>query len=121
MINFNRKILLLLAITLVISCSTKPALLVEYSNSQIEYVGRIDSSKVKGADLFWSGTSIKLNFEGKSIAPLIEYEKGDNYYNVIIDNDSLFIIQPDTTKRYYQLASALPKGKHAIEIFKRTE
>jgi len=121
MIKFYRQILLLLALTLVISCSTKPALLVEYSNSQIEYAGRIDSSKVKGAALFWSGTSIKLNFEGESIAALIEDEKGDNYYNVIIDNDSLFIIRPDTTKRYYQLASALPKGKHTIEIFKRTE
>jgi hypothetical protein len=30
-------------------------------------------------------------------------------------------IQPDTTKHYYQLASELSKGKHNVEIFKRTE
>ncbi|MDF1867267.1 MAG: hypothetical protein P1U70_20705, partial [Saprospiraceae bacterium] len=32
-----------------------------------------------------------------------------------------FILHTDTIKRYYQLASQLPKGKHTIEIFKRTE
>lgn len=121
MIVFYRKILLLIILTLVFACSTKQELFVDYSNSQIVYSGRIDSSQAKGVELYWSGTSIKINFEGKAIAALIEGEKGANYYNVIIDNDSLFILRPDTTKRYYQLASELPKGKHTIEIFKRTE
>lgn len=103
------------------ACSSKSHLFVDYSNSQITYSGRIDTSKVKAAELYWSGTSIQINFKGKSISTLFEDEKGDNYYNVIIDNDSLFIIRPDTTKRYYQLASDLPKGNHKIEIFKRTE
>ena len=121
MIIFNRKILPLITLTLVFACSTRQELFVDYSNSQIVYSGRIDSSQVMGVELYWSGTSIKFNFEGESISALIEDEKGDNYYNVIIDNDSLFILRPDTTKRYYQLASELPKGKHTIEIFKRTE
>lgn len=121
MIIFNRKFLPLITLTLVFACSTKQELFIDYSNSQIAYSGRIDSSQVKGVELYWSGTSIKFNFEGESISALIEDEKGDNYYNVIIDNDSLFILRPDTTKRYYQLASELPKGKHTIEIFKRTE
>ena len=120
MVILKRKILFLLALTLLFACSTRRELFVEYSNSQIVYSGRIDSSIVKGVELYWSGTSIKLNFEGESIAALIEDEKGDNYYNIKIDNDSLFILRPDTTKRYYQLASKLPKGKHTVEIFKRT-
>ena len=62
-----------------------------------------------------------MNFEGESIQALLEDETGDNYYNIIIDNDSISILRPDTTKRYYQLASKLSKGKHSIEIFKRTE
>ncbi len=110
-----------ITIILVSSCSTKQEIFVEYSNSQIEYSGRIDSSKMNCAELYWSGSSIKINFEGESISALIEDEKGDNYYNVIIDDDSLFILYLDTTKRFYQLASELPKGKHSIEIFKRTE
>jgi len=103
------------------SCSSKRDLFVEHSNAQIEYSGRIDSSNAKGTELYWSGTSIKLNFEGESISALIEDEKGDNYYNIIIDNDSPYILRPDTTKTYLQLASGLSKGAHTVEIFKRTE
>lgn len=116
----NRKILLFLTLMLVFACSTKKELIVPYSNSQISYSGRIDSSQVKGVELYWSGTSIKFNFEGESISAFMEDENGDNYYNIKIDNDSLFILRPDTTKRYYKLASKLPKGKHTVEIFKRT-
>lgn len=118
---FNRKILSLLILILVFACSTRQKLFVDYSNTQIVYSGRIDSTQVNGVALYWSGTSIKLNFEGESISGLFEDEKGDNYYNVIIDNDSLYIFRPDTIKRYYELASELSKGKHTIEIFKRTE
>ncbi|ARV16460.1 SGNH/GDSL hydrolase family protein [Polaribacter sp. SA4-12] len=116
-----RKILLLIALSLVLACSSKKETFIDYTNSHIEYSGRIDSSKTKSAKLYWSGTSIKFNFESESISALFEDEKGDNYYNIIIDNDSAFIIRPDTIKRYYELASKLPKGKHTLEIFKRTE
>ncbi len=89
MVIFNWKILPLITLTLVFACSTRQELFVDYSNSQIVYSGRIDSSQVMGVELYWSGTSIKFNFEGESISALIEDEKGDNYHNVIIDNDSL--------------------------------
>lgn len=121
MISFSRKILILITLALVFACSTRQKLVVDYSNPQIAYSGRIDSSNVKGAELYWSGTSIKFNFEGESISALIQDEKGDNYYNIIIDDGSTFIFRPDTTKQYYQLASKLPKGRHKIEIFKRAE
>lgn len=113
--------LLFVVIIFAFSCSPPQSLFVEYSNTQIEYSGRVDSSKTNGTELYWSGSSIKINFEGESISALMEDEKGDNYYNVIIDDDSLFILYLDSTKRYYQLASELSKGKHTIEIFKRTE
>ncbi len=118
---FIRKIILLITLSIVFACSNSQKLFVDYSNSQIVYSGRIDSSQVMGIELYWSGSSIKFNFEGKSISALIEDEKGDNYFNVIIDNGSPIIFRPDTIKRFHQLASELPKGKHSIEIFKRTE
>ena len=123
MILLNSKYIftIIFSIILVSSCSTKQELFVKYSNPQIEYSGRIDSSKVEGAELYWSGSSIKINFTGMSLFALMEDEKGDNYYNIILDNDSLFILYLDTTKRFYQLAEGLSKGKHTIEIFKRTE
>jgi hypothetical protein len=40
---------------------------------------------------------------------------------IIINNDTPFISRANTTKHHYQLASELSKGKHNVEIFKRTE
>ena len=114
------KLIFILSMVL-ISCSNEKETFIPFSSPEIEYWGRVDTTKIEAAELYWSGTSIKMNFEGESIQALLEDESGDNYYNVIIDNDSISILRPDTTKRYYQLASNLSKGKHSIEIFKRAE
>ncbi len=106
---------------LIVACSNKQELYVAHTNSHIVYNGRVDATKTNGTQLFWSGTSVKLHFEGTSIAVLMKDDYGDNYYNAILDQDSLYILRPDTIKRYHQLATNLPKGKHTIEIFKRTE
>ena len=119
--HFSRKVLFFIGLLFITSCTTTKELFVDYSNSQIEYSGRIDTSRVKAADLYWSGSSIKMNFEGESLYALLEDENGDNFYNVKIDNDSIFMIKPDTIKKKYMLASKLSKGKHVVEIFKRTE
>ncbi len=104
-----------------IGCKSEKEVLISYSNPEIEYWGRIDTSSTDGAELYWSGTSIKINFEGQSIQALLKDEAGDNYYNVIVDNDDPVILRPDTIQKYYQLASQLSEGKHTLEIFKRTE
>ena len=111
----------LLLSLLLIGCSAKKELFVSVSNSNITYSGRIDTSNGELVGLNWPGSSIKINFEGESIAALLEDESGDNYYNVILDNDSLIILKPETTKQYHLLASNLSKGPHTIEIFRRTE
>jgi len=114
------KLVFVLAIIL-ISCHSEKELYVSFSNAEIEYWGRIDTMSVEAAQLSWSGTSIKMNFEGESIQALMKDESGDNYYNIIIDNDRISILKPDTIKQYYKLASNLSEGKHSIEIFKRAE
>lgn len=118
----NSYIIFILASFLIVTCcSRKNDLFVSYTNPQIAYTGRIDTSQIQAAELYWSGTSIKINFEGESIQALLKDNNGDNYYNIIVDNDSLFLLRPDTIQRYYTLASHLSKGKHSVEIFKRNE
>ena len=46
---------------LIFSCGSKKSVFVKYSNSEISYSGRIDTSLVDAAELYWSGSSIKLN------------------------------------------------------------
>lgn len=115
-----RKVTCLISI-IIISCLINNALLIKHSNPEITYWGRVDTTMIKGVDLYWSGTSIKLNFEGKSIYALLKDETGNNYYNIILDHDRVSLLRPKTSKAYYKLASNLSRGKHTIEIFKRTE
>lgn len=116
----NQTLLLVLCLILV-GCTNTKSIFVSFSNPEVECWGRIDSTQLQGAELYWSGTSVKLNFEGESIRALLKDELGDNYFNVIVDNDSVALFRPDTTQKYYQLASNLSEGKHSIELFKRTE
>lgn len=118
---FSQLIFLTAGLILLNSCSKQGDLYISHSNPQIEYSGRIDSSQTQATDLYWSGTSVKINFEGQSIGAILKDEKGANYYNIIIDRDSILILKPDTIKRYHQLVSGLKKGKHSLEIFRRTE
>jgi len=111
----------LLVIFVLMACKQTTELIIPFSNSEIEYSGRIDFSKEEAANIYWSGSSVKINFEGTSIQALLKDESGDNYFNVIVDNDSVFILRPTTKKQYHELASNLTEGKHTVEIFKRTE
>ena len=119
--HFFKTISILISCMLIISCSTKTDLVVPYSNPQLMYEGRIDTNSVKGAEFFWSGTSVKINFEGESISAMMKDENGTNYYNIQLDQDSTILLRMDTLKRYYLLASKLAPGKHTLELFKRTE
>lgn len=120
-INISKFLFFLVLISVIISCSNKKDTIFLFSNPNIEYWGRIDATQNNATALYWSGSSIKINFEGTSIQAELKDETGDNYYNVIIDNDSLHAIKPDTIKKYYSLATNLSKGKHTLELFKRTE
>ncbi|HJX71942.1 MAG TPA: hypothetical protein VJ346_08320 [Bacteroidales bacterium] len=121
MIKFIEFVCILAVIHLAAGCCKKTYLNVGYKNPQIEYSGRVDTSRTDGADLYWSGTSVKINFEGTTILALMEDETGDNYYNVIVDGAVVSMVRPSTIREYHQLASKLDKGKHTVEIFKRTE
>lgn len=122
MLAGKRSFFTVLGLLVIAACSTtKNNLYVDYSSPNVAYSGRIDTVKSKVAELYWSGTSVKLNFEGEAISTVLQDEEGDNYYNVIIDGNEPFILRPDTTKHSYPLASGLSKGKHSIELFKRTE
>lgn len=117
----NTYYLLIVLTAIFAGFSKQQSLFVPFSNSEIKYSGRIDTANVDHAELYWSGSSIKINFEGESLSALMKDEKGDNYYNIIIDKDSIVLFRPDTIKGYHELATNLSPGKHIIELFKRTE
>jgi|LakMenEpi03Aug12_release.lakeMendotaPanAssembly.Ray.scaffolds.fasta_scaffold87104_5 hypothetical protein len=91
-----------------------------FNDPKIQYEGRIAFSD-STACINWSGSSISLNFRGAEISAILKDADTANYYNVILDGKVISKIQLDTVKKNYILASDLSKGKHKIQLYKRTE
>ena len=71
--------------------------------------------------MFWPATSVLVRFKGNALKAFLRDERGRNYFNVIIDHDSVRYIKLDSGKNYYTLASGLSDGEHTVELIKRTE
>lgn len=100
---------------------SQKTLFVPYHNSEIKYEGRIDSTSSKAVKLFWSSSSIKLNFEGTSIKALLQDENFDTFFTVIVDNEPQYTTQPDSNENFITLAENLSSGMHSIELHRNSE
>ncbi|MVN23101.1 SGNH/GDSL hydrolase family protein [Mucilaginibacter arboris] len=94
--------------------------LISFDDPRITYSGRT-GFKAGAAELYWPGASVKINFTGSGIAAVLKDQDTSNYYQVIVDENIISKIHPDTSKKVYQLAAGLSNGKHTLELFKRTE
>lgn len=93
---------------------------ISFDSPLIQYEGRVP--KEPGyAGLYWSGTTIRINFKGTGVKALMEDEKGQNYYNVIVDGKVLNKLKMDTGKKWYPVVDRLSEGKHVLELFKITQ
>ena len=120
--NYPKVYLLLLSLSFFIfSCQTSKKTFVPVNDEHIRYEGRIKFKSEKEAEFYWTGTSVKINFEGTGVGAYLKDERAENWYNIIIDSDSIYKIKVDTARKLYTLAKNLKKGNHTLEIFKRTE
>ncbi len=90
-------------------------------NPNIEYAGRIDFSNPKAPRYAYSGVSIRASFQGTSISAILEDEKSENQYLVIIDKvvTKRFVVSKGN--QTYPLATNLANNIHEIELYKLTE
>jgi len=93
---------------------------VSFKDKHISYEGRVPFT-TDAAVLMWPGTSVTINFKGTGISGIFKDQDTSNYYNVIIDKDSIYTIKFDTLRKIVSLASGLSYGKHSLQLFKRTE
>ncbi len=87
---------------------------------QVLFVGRVDKS-TDHVRIYWPGTAIKFSFEGTEASIDLKDEKGQNYFNVVVDGGEPFLIDLDTNRNWVTLAQKLAKGVHEIVLYKRTE
>lgn len=106
---------------LVMSCTSTNKPFIDYKNPKIEFWGRVDTSNNAAAELYWSGTRVKINVKGGSVWATLQDETGDNYYNVLVDNQLTEVIKPAAEKNTYLIAKGLSSESHTVELFKRTE
>lgn len=119
----KRQILSIICILFsLISCTNTDQSVQElnFSHNAIEYWGRVDTTSHSWAELYWSGSMIKLNFEGSKIETLLEDEHGENYFNVFLDGKQVAVWKPDSIKSNFVLDS-LQFGKHIFQLYKRNE
>lgn len=110
----------LLSNTISITAEGKKSRFVNYNNGHLQYMGRIKMN-ADNAELYWSGSSVKLSFTGSSVKAILKDEKANNYYEVIVDDKGINKIKLDSNKTTYTLIENLPWGRHTIELSKCTE
>jgi hypothetical protein len=90
------------------------------NNDFIRITGRVEQHK-DSVSIYWQGTSILFNMDGTGARVVMNDERGENYFNVVIDGVSLKYFKLKKGKHEYSIATDLPKGKHTLELIKRTE
>ena len=117
----NLALLLIIIVSGIFNSSTQSNLFVPNNDPHIQYEGRIGMQRSDAYELYWPGTALRISFNGTGVKALLKDEKGQNYFNVIIDGGSIHKLKLDTVKQFYTLAANLPPGKHTVELFKITQ
>ncbi|HEY9196080.1 MAG TPA: SGNH/GDSL hydrolase family protein [Mucilaginibacter sp.] len=113
-------LIILFLIAVGTSNSSAQSLVLKSKDQRIRYTGRINMTD-EAAELYWTGSSVMINFKGTGASAILQDERGDNYFTVIVDGKVSQTLHLDNTKRTYALAEGLPDENHSLEIFKRTE
>lgn len=109
-------------VILIFSCSAEsPVKIIRPDDPSIRYTGRINFEHPQAPEIYWPGTQIEINFKGRSVKARLKDERGDNYFNIVVDDDSLRYIRLEREDGMYVLAEDLPEGTHSIKLIKRTE
>jgi lysophospholipase L1-like esterase len=91
----------------------------------ILYTGRIDFSNPKEPKFSAPGVYIRARFRGVAVVVELEDEfkwgTNRNYYDAVIDDDTVVKIAPEQGVTLYEVASNLPNAEHTITLVKRTE
>lgn len=93
----------------------------------VRFVGRRDETDSLQPRFGWAGSRIIARFTGtEAVAsleetPLFTPQPNPTYWDVIVDGVRTMAIALDPGLKTYTVASGLPAGPHAIELYKRTE
>jgi len=106
----------ILSISFLFSNNTTLPVYVAPDNPKIRLIGRFTKDKY----CFWTGSLIEMKFFGKGIGIKFNAD-GRNFFQVVLDNKTIFPLEVIPGKTNYILADGLKESIHTISLFKRTE
>ena len=69
------------------------SILVDFDDKEVYYEGRVQQNEKIGAtEIYWPGSSVSLKFEGTLISAVLEDEKGENYFTVVVDGKQTSVL-----------------------------
>ena len=84
----------------------------------VGYVGRFTEDHRSA----WSGSTVRLRFEGDSISAHLSVDAGKPVaFQVIVDGEATDTLIVTPEQQQYTLARDLPAGPHTVELFRRSE
>ena len=119
-----KRSLTLLALLLIVS-SIASAVVVDPSDSNIQYMGRWNFTNPSLPEAAWQGTAITVNFEGTGIKATIDGGSPSTHpesFRVVIDDDysTTYTFTADAGPTEHILASGLDYGVHKLVLMKET-
>jgi hypothetical protein len=117
------KTLFLIIFSVMLCGCQEKSVIIYPDNEKIQYTGRIDFSNPEAPVLFWPGTSVKAAFHGTALKIHLDDQRGENFFNAIIDDDydQPVIIDLSQGDSVYSIVENLSDKGHTVELFKRTE
>jgi len=93
-----------------------------FDDPHLVYQGRVGmNASKKVSEIYWSGSSVKIHFEGTAVKAILEDQRGTNYFNIVLDNQPIRFFRLKKGKHEYTLVENLSSQKHTLEISKRNE
>jgi len=118
-----RSLLLGLALTAQAFAATPPAepVLVSPAHRELRYSGRTGEVAAGEVALGWSGTRVRLRFQGTAVSMRMTDDTKQNCVVVRIDGVRRTKLRLDAADGTYTLATDLAPGEHTVEVVRATE
>jgi Carbohydrate esterase 2 N-terminal/GDSL-like Lipase/Acylhydrolase family len=103
--------------TSILFFTSRAEVFVPATDSNIQYIGRIDIINPLSPKISWTSTQVVANFQGNFIKVKI-FSRGNTYYNTNVDGKTNFLLLKNGNITY-TLARNLKSGIHTVVLFKR--
>ena len=115
------KQLLLIGFLLLFAMSISASVTILPTDSNIQYIGRFNKTNPLSPIMTWTGTAIRIKFQGTSLQAKLS-SWGTTYDNITIDGvTTVLTLQSTGSSVTYPLCSGLADSTHTATIFKRDQ